>query len=85
MATQPILSIVRMVPWGSCGYRYVIAAGIGHPLLFRAVFRDTCEVFPDHPVIVVAEYANHCAEYANHCEVVAAHRYRALRPVVQGW
>jgi tetraacyldisaccharide-1-P 4'-kinase len=55
MATQPILSIVRMVPWGSCGYRYVIAAGIGHPLLFRAVFRDTCEVFPDHPVIVLAE------------------------------
>ena len=78
MASQPILSIVRMVPWGSCGYRYVIAAGIGHPLLFRAVFRDTCEVFPDHPVIVVAEYANRC-------EVVAAHRYTALRPVVQGW
>lgn len=50
MATQPILSIVRMVPWGSCGYRYVIAAGIGHPLLFRAVFRDTCDTFPDHPV-----------------------------------
>jgi tetraacyldisaccharide-1-P 4'-kinase len=76
--TQPILSIVRMVPWASCGYRYVIAAGIGHPLLFRAVFRDTCDVFPDHPVIVVAEYANQC-------EVVAAHRYTALRPVVQGW
>jgi len=55
----------------------VIAAGIGHPLLYRAVFRDTCDVFPDQPVTVVAEYADHC-------EVVAAHRYTALRPVVQG-
>jgi hypothetical protein len=57
---MPILSIVRLVPWGSCGYRYVIAAGIGHPLLLRSVFRDTCETFPEHPVIVVAEYPTYC-------------------------
>ena len=77
MATQPSLTIIRMVPWG-CGHRYLVTAGIGHPLLLRSVFRDICETFPDHPVIVVAEYANHC-------EVIAAHRYTAVRPVVQGW
>ena len=77
MATQPSLSIIRLVPWG-CGHRYLVAAGIGHPLLLRSVFRDICETFPDNRVIVVAEYADHC-------EVVAAHRYTALRPVVQGW
>jgi hypothetical protein len=77
MTTQPSLSIIRLVPWG-CSYRYTGAAGIGHPLLLRAVFRDICETFPEHPVIVVAEYPDHC-------EVVAAHRYTALRPVVKGW
>jgi hypothetical protein len=71
MAAQPTLTIVRMVPWGICGYRYVIAAGIGHPVLLRVVFRDICEAFPDHPVIVVAEYADRC-------EVVAAHRYSTI-------
>ena len=77
MTTQPTLTIIRLVPWGG-GHRYLVAAGIGHPLLLRSVFRDICETFPDHPVIVVAEYADHC-------EVIAARRYTALRPVVQGW
>jgi hypothetical protein len=78
MATQPTLSIVRLVRGESCRYRYVIAAGIGHPLPLRAVFRDICEAFPDHPVIVAAEYADRC-------EVVAAHTYSTIRPVVRGW
>jgi hypothetical protein len=37
MATQPTLAIVRMVPWGSCGYRYVIAAGMGIRLLGKPI------------------------------------------------
>ena len=70
---------LRPAPSGAVREHRVRKGGqIGYPLLLRAVFRDTCEVFPDHRVIVVAEYANHC-------EVVAAHRYSALRPVVQGW
>jgi hypothetical protein len=77
MTAQPVLSIVRLVRWG-CGFRYIVAEGIGHPLVYRAAFQDIADTFPDDAVLVVATYPSHC-------ELVASRRYTALRPIVKGW
>jgi hypothetical protein len=77
MTERPILTIVRLVRWG-CGFRYIIAEGVGHPLVFRSAFKDIADTFPDDAVLLVATYPN-C------CELVASRRYTALRPIVKGW
>jgi hypothetical protein len=78
MPEHPVLTIVRLVRWGSCGFRYIIAEGVGHPLVYRSAFQDIADTFPDDAVLVVATYLTHC-------ELVASRRYTAIRPIVKGW
>jgi hypothetical protein len=73
---EPRLKIVRAIPWGD-GYRYLIAEGPASPELYLSAFKDTCAAFPDCPVLVVADWGNHC-------EVLDAQHYTALRPVLRG-
>jgi hypothetical protein len=73
---SPRLQIIRCIPWGD-GYRYLIAEGPASPEVYYQAFKDTCATFPDCPVLVVAEWGNHC-------EVLDAQHYTALRPVLMG-
>ncbi len=77
MTERPVLSIVRLVRWG-CGFRYVVAEGIGSPLVYRFAFKDIADTFPQDAVLLVATYPTHC-------ELVACYRYTAVRPIMKGW
>lgn len=72
----PRLKLIRAIPWGD-GYRYLIAEGTASPELYLSAFKDTCATFPDCPVLVVADWGNHC-------EVITAQHYTSIRPVLRG-
>lgn len=67
---EPRLMVVRAIPLGAT-FRYVIAEGSASLAMCLWAYRDTCTTFPTHPVLLVADWGNHC-------EVLFAQHYSAL-------
>ena len=67
---EPRLSIVRAIPLGAT-FRCVIAQGPASLSMYLSAYGDTCAMFPTHPVLLIADWGNHC-------EVLLAQHYSAL-------
>ena len=67
---EPRLKIVRAIPLGDT-FRYMVAEGPASLATYLSAYKDTCAMFPTHPVLLIADWGNHC-------EVLFAQHYASM-------